>query len=101
MTASRDTFRDFVSEQLGGDVVFRRMFGGYGLYLEGVFFGIVMKGRLFFKTSPRSRQEYVRRGMKPFRPNARITLKSYFEVPADILEDQAAIRAWALRAARP
>jgi TfoX/Sxy family transcriptional regulator of competence genes len=35
--SGRDTFRDFVLEQLGGvpEVVARPMFGGHGLYAGG------------------------------------------------------------------
>jgi DNA transformation protein len=100
MTKKRDSFRDFVSEQLGDDVEIRPMFGGYGLYRGDVFFGIVFKGRLYFRTGPHSRKEYVARGMKPFKPNARMTSKTYYEVPADILEDRDAVRTWAHRAAK-
>lgn len=96
----RDSFRDFVSEQLGDDMEVRPMFGGYGLYRGDAFFGIVFKGRLYFRTGARSRKEYVRRGMKPFKPDARTTLKTYYEVPADVLEDRETLRAWAVLAAR-
>lgn len=95
----RDSFRDFVSEQLGDGVEIRPMFGGYGLYRDERFFGIVFKGRLYFRTGPRSRREYLRRGMKPFKPSARMTSKTYYEVPADILEDREAVRDWAREAA--
>jgi DNA transformation protein len=94
----RDSFRDYVSEQLGEDVEIRPMFGGYGLYRDERFFGIVFQSRLYFKTGPLSRKEYVTRGMKPFKPNQRMTLKSYFEVPADVLEDRETLRAWAEKA---
>jgi DNA transformation protein len=95
----RDSFRDFVSEQLGDGVEIRAMFGGYGLYRGDKFFGIVFKGRLYFRTGPRTRKEYVDRGMKPFKPDARMTLKTYYEVPADVLEDRETLHAWSLKAA--
>lgn len=94
-----DSFRDFVAEQLGGDAEFRPMFGGYGIYRGDRFFGILFKGRLYFRTGPRTRREYVARGMRPFKPNARMTSKTYYEVPADVLEDRETVRAWALQAA--
>jgi DNA transformation protein len=96
----RDSFRDYVSEQLGDEVEIRPMFGGYGLYRGDRFFGIVFKSRLYFRTLPRDRKKYLDRGMKPFKPNARMTLKTYFEVPADVLEERETLRAWALDAAR-
>jgi DNA transformation protein len=38
--------------------------------------------------------------MKPFRPNAKQTLKSYYQVPVDIIEDANQFYVWALRAIR-
>jgi TfoX/Sxy family transcriptional regulator of competence genes len=45
-----DSFRDFVLDQLRDlrQIDCRRMFGSYGLYHGGVFFGIISKGRLYF-----------------------------------------------------
>lgn len=99
MKKRTDSFRDYLAEQLGDGATFRPMFGGYGLYRGDAFFGIVHRGRLYFRTSPRTRKEYLDRGMKPFKPNARQTLKSYYEVPADVLKDAETLRAWSLRAA--
>ena len=46
-----------------------------------------------------TRAPYVKKGMKPFRPNARQTLKTYYEVPVDIIEDHAHLMGWAEQAA--
>ena len=75
------------------------MFGGYGLYQGERFFGIIHDGRLFLKTGEWTRPEYVARGMLPFRPNPRQVLKSYYEVPADVVEDPERLAEWAARAA--
>lgn len=98
MKKKADGFRDYVADQLGPSTAFRAMFGGHGLYRGDVIFGILHRGRLFFKTGPLTRAEYVKKGSTPFRPNARQTLKSYYEVPADVLEDAETLRAWADRA---
>jgi DNA transformation protein len=97
-----DGFKDFVLDQLAEvrDVSARAMFGGYGLYKGPLFFGIIHKGRLYFKTDETSRPAYVERGMKPFRPNAKQTLKTYYEVPAEILEDREQLTVWTERATR-
>lgn len=94
-------FKDYVLDQLGElrDVRARPMFGGYGLYYGSVFFGIVADGRVYFKTNDATRPEYERRGMQPFRPNERQTLKRYYEVPPDVLDDRDALIAWATSAA--
>lgn len=97
------SFRDFILDQLKTgvrDVTCRAMFGGHGLYQGKIFFGIIHKGRLYFKTDEASRAEYVQGGMKPFRPNARQTLTTYYEVPVEIIEDGEQLAAWAERAIR-
>ena len=102
MALKNDSFKDFVLDQLDGlrGVTCRSMFGGYGLYRGEVFFGIIHKGRLYFKTDETSRAAYRERGMKPFRPNAKQTLKTYYEVPIEIIEDQEQLAQWAMQAAR-
>lgn len=74
------------------------MFGGYGLHRGDVFFGIIHRGRLYFKTDAQTRSPYLEAGMKPFRPNAKQTLKSYYEVPVDVIEDTDQLAAWARKA---
>jgi len=76
------------------------MFGGYGLYNGKNFFGIIFKGRLYFKTGPSNQSNYVDRGMKPFRPNSKQTLKNYFEVPPDIVENPDLLVSWGLQSLR-
>ncbi len=102
MNKKDESFKDFVLDQLQrlDDVEARRMFGGYGLYQDETFFGIIHKDRLYFKTSDATVGEYRRRKMKPFRPNPRQTLKSYYQVPVDVLEDGDELSAWALAAVR-
>lgn len=95
-----EAFVEFVLDQLSDvpGVAARRMFGGHGLYLGTVFFGIVDRGRLYFRTDERTRALYRGHGSKPFRVSAKMTLKSYFEVPQDVLEDRDQLALW-MRAA--
>jgi DNA transformation protein len=74
------------------------MFGGWHIGRAGVFFGIVFKERLYFKTSDESRARYEAEGMGPFRPRPKVTLKTLFEVPVDVIEDSEALTEWALEA---
>ena len=95
-----DSFKDFILDQLEEleGVEARGMFGGYGLYQDEIFFGIIFKGRLYFKTDEATVVAYQKRKMKPFRPNARQTLKSYYQVPVNVLEDRDQLVAWAQKA---
>ena len=102
MNAKDESFKDFVLDQLHDldDVEARRMFGGYGLYRDETFFGIVHKGKLFFKIDESTVGEYRKRKMNPFRPNGKQTLKSYYQVPADVIEDGDELHQWAVKAIR-
>ncbi len=99
--ATRDAgFKDFVLDQLGDlPVQAKSMFGGYGLYLHDAFFGIVFDNRLYFKTNDDTRLLYERRDMGFFRPNDKQSLKNYYEVPPDVIEDRDELMRWAEQAA--
>jgi len=71
------------------------MFGGWGLYGGEVFFGIISDDRLYFKTDDVTREMYVAAGMGPFVASAKQTLKNYYEVPAEVLENHDELAAWA------
>ena len=102
MAPKHDGFRDFVLDQLSGlpGLTHRAMFGGYGLYQRETFFGIIHKGRLFFKTDRMTAPRYRDRGMKPFKPTSAQTLKNYYEVPVEVLEASDDLTAWASEAAQ-
>ena len=73
------------------------MFGGYGLYQSDQFFGILIQGRLYFKTDDQTRKAHTELGMGPFvYEKARRTMTiNYFEVPSDVLENSERLVAWA------
>jgi DNA transformation protein len=83
-----------------GDISSRPLFGGHGIYWRDVIFGILFQERLYFKVDDQSKHDYLARGMGPFRPNERQTLKSYYEVPPEVLDDQEALLSWAREAIR-
>jgi DNA transformation protein len=95
-------FKVRVLDQLSviGDITSRPMFGGWGVYWEGMIFGILHGDRLYFKVDDRSKGDFESRGMGPFRPNERQTLKSYYEVPPDVLANPEALLSWVKEAIR-
>jgi len=96
-----DSFRDFVLDQLRslGDIRCRSMFGGHGLYRGDDFFGILYEGRIYFKTDETTREKYRSRGMGPFAPSEKQLLKSYYEVPEEVVEDDEELASWVREAA--
>jgi DNA transformation protein and related proteins len=98
------SFKAFVLDQLAAlpGVRAKAMFGGDGLYQGECFFGILMAGRLYFKTNDQTRSEYLTRGMPPFiyGKARQTTIINYYEVPPDVLEDRDQLVAWARDAIR-
>jgi DNA transformation protein and related proteins len=100
--ARSNQYLEYVLEQLQGldRLVSRRMFGGAGLYQDEIFFGLIYKDRLYFKTDDTTRAEYEARGGEAFRPRPKLeAMKSaYYTVPADVLEDSEELVQWARKA---
>ena len=96
-----NAFVEFLLDQLDGlpDVRAQRMFAGFGLYSGDLFFGIVYDGFLYFKVDDGNRANYMRAGMKPFKPyeDQPMTMQ-YYQVPAGVVEDADELCEWARRA---
>jgi len=98
-----DEYLTYVIDQLEclGPVQSRRMFGGAGLYLEGLFFAIVADDVLYFKVDDSNRGDYEAVGMGPFQPFPdKKAVMQYYEVPVDVLENRDILRDWAGKAVR-
>lgn len=96
--AVNDEYVAYVLDQLEclGDVEPKRMFGGVGLYRDGVFFALIARNVLYFKVDGSNRADYEARGMEPFRPRSdKPTVMQYYEVPVEVLEDTDQLREWA------
>ena len=96
-----DEFLDYIVDQLSGwgEVSVRRMFGGAGIYCRGVMFALVADDVLYLKVDATNREDFERSGMEPFRPyDDKPASMSYYEVPADVLEDRDRLVEWATQA---
>lgn len=78
-----------------GGITARSMFGGHGLYKNGIFFAAIAEGRLFFRVSDRSRPRYEELNMPPFAPYGMNPMRSYYEVPSEVLESPPQLLEWA------
>jgi len=89
-----NSFLEFVIEQLSfvENIRYRRMFSGYGMYSNNIFFGMVSKGSFYIKTNTVTSAKYRNWGMKIFAPTKNTVLKNYYEVPIEIIEDRDALR---------
>ena len=95
-------FRDYVLAQLDelGDVTPRAMFGGVGLYRDGVFFGIIAGDAVYFKVGEANRRDFERYKAPPFKPYPDRPSTNYFAVPLAILESAQELAAWARKSLR-
>lgn len=78
-----------------GHVRTKAMFGGYGIYCSHTFFGLIARGRLYFKVNDATREEYVARQSTPFSPWPGRTMKSYYEVPTEVFDNDEELIRWA------
>ncbi len=99
---SSAAFERFVLDQLAelGDVTSRKMFGGVGLYCDGLFFGIIARDELYLKVDDKTRADYEAVGSHAFKPYAdRPSTMQYYKVPLEVLESAPELVKWARRAA--
>jgi DNA transformation protein len=97
-----DEFVDYVIDQLAawGEVTVRKMFGGAGLYRDGTMFGLIADDVAYLKVDDSNREDFVKAGASPFNPypdKVKTTIMSYYEIPADVIENPTVLTEWAER----
>ena len=95
----RDLFASF------GTVTVRRMFGGAGLFADGLMFGLVFDGAIFLKVDETNIPDFEREGSKPFvytraKSKGRVgrASLSYWRLPERLYDDPDELAVWARRA---
>jgi DNA transformation protein len=96
-------YLDYLRDQLEafGPFDVRRMFGGAGLFRDGMMFALVVDDALYLKVDDRNRPDFEAAGMAPFsyqRKGKTAALKSYYEAPPELSEDADGLSDWARRA---
>ena len=94
---------DYIVDMLSSleNIRSRKMFSGYGIYKDKIFFALVLNDVLYFKTSESDRPTYQSYGSEPFsytKKNGQQVAMSYWQVPVDIIENQNKLIDWARRA---
>jgi DNA transformation protein len=83
-----------------GPIETKRMFGGHGVYHDGVMFALVADDELYLKVDAASLPDFERAGCRAFeyqKDGQRIAM-SYWSAPAELFEDPAEAARWARRA---
>lgn len=89
---------DMLDEAVGG-VTARAMFGGHGLYRDGIMFALIAYERLYFKADDANRDRFADAGSEPFTYEAagrKPVTMSYWEAPEGSLDAPDDLREWAL-----
>ena len=91
----RDLFASF------RPVTVRRMFGGAGIYADGVMFGLVADGTIYLKADATNAKDFEREGMPPFQYEAqgrKRAVMPYRQMPERLYDDPDELAQWATRA---
>ncbi len=80
-----------------GEVAFKRMFGGAGVYRHEVMFALAMADELYIKVDAETRARFEAAGFEPFtytRKDGVTDSMSYWRVPPAEAEDPDVVSAW-------
>lgn len=79
----------------------KRMFGGHGLYVDGLMVGLIAQEQLYLKTDAQTLPQWQAAGGRPFVYTSRrdgavkTTAMSYWTPPEEAIESPALMRPWA------
>ena len=92
ITKVKDDYADYMVDKLSGlgDIGSRAMFGGHGIFHEGLMFALISDGVLYFKVDDSNRGMYEKAGSSKFQHGI-----SYWEVPTEVFEDMSLLYEWA------
>jgi DNA transformation protein len=80
-----------------GTVHTKRMFGGYGVYVDDVFVAIVTGDSLYLKTDEQTQARFAQAGGEQFSFTARAKVQAthFWTPPAEAMDSPALMRPWA------
>ena len=86
--------------QFIGPVESKSKFGGFGMFLEGLMFGLVAGNELYLKVDTQNLQDYEDLGLQAFsfEKNGRQIKMSYYQAPEEAMEDAELLSDWASNA---
>ncbi|TDR40083.1 DNA transformation protein [Tahibacter aquaticus] len=100
--SSDNSFIDYLQELLSGlgKVSLRRMFGGHGIYYDGLMFALAFEQRLFLKVDAETRAAFAAAGCEAwtYEGKDKTVQMSYWTVPDEAMDSTEAMTPWARRA---
>ncbi|MFT4862512.1 MAG: DNA transformation protein [Pseudohongiellaceae bacterium] len=105
--ASKQQEREFVLYPVDllqsiGPVTAKPMFGGFGLFIEGLMLGLVADSTLYFKADELSKVEFETHGLEPFTffKASKPIQMSYWQAPQECLDNADAMLEWGTKGSR-
>ena len=85
-----------------GKFIAKRMFGGHGIFHDGLMFGLVADGIFYLKSDEENRADFDERELPAFsfdrKKSGKVTVTSYRQCPEEALDGPERMRPWALSA---
>src|SRR5262245_54027185 len=101
--AASSEYLDFIKEQFSGfgPVPTRRVFGGAGVFRDGLMFALIADETLYFKADNITQGEFEALSLSPFTyetQGGKRTVMSYWRAPEACLDDPDEMAEWARKA---
>ena len=96
-------YRTFVTDLFVpfGEVTVRAMFGGDGIYHQGLMFGLIADEQIYLKVDAENRCDFEDMDLPPFlfeRGDGKQITMSYYLIPDALYDDADSLAQWAERA---
>lgn len=85
--------------ELFGTIQIRKMFGGYGVYHDGLMFALVADETLYLKADAENAKFFEEQGLAQFayQREGKMAKMSYYQAPAEFMEEREQAAIWARR----
>ncbi len=100
--ATNDAMLDLLRDLLGpvGHIVVRRMFGGAGIYADGVIFALISDDVFYLKADAQSEPRFLAEGLPRFTYESKsgVVALPYWRAPERLFDDPDEMSEWAREA---
>ena len=101
-SSRKQGFVDHVVERMAefAPVQAKPMFGGHGVYWQGLMFALIAQEQLYFKADAVSVDDFTRLGLGPFTYEfkGKVGHLKYYQAPPEVLDESDQMAAWARKA---
>lgn len=83
-----------------GPIRAKSMFGGHGIFLDGLMFGLIAESILYLKVDKETENDFKAKGLEAFtyHKKGKKFQMSYYQAPEETLEDADEMKSWTNKA---